>query len=178
MQYYDCLFLDEIWYCRRPTNSSTLQDSVSSVCPTMNRKSFLELSTQNISAQDLLLYCQKKYENDFICNCSHENLGSNCQYQLSEPMTTPVDLLPNQLSNAVYVSFYDQWCLIDIKCNMGTSCLDWRYICDGIEHCQFGEDEFNCELLEVNQCDSNEYRCRNGMCIPQEWFFDCVRLSK
>ncbi|CAF1086838.1 unnamed protein product [Didymodactylos carnosus] len=88
--------------------------------------------------------------------------------------STPITILTSQLKLNAYHSFFDKWCLNDIECNTGSNCLDWRYVCDGIQHCQYGEDEFECELLEVNECDVNEYRCRNGMCIPQEWFFDSI----
>ena len=41
------------------------------------------------------------------------------------------------------------------------------------KNCLSGRDEENCDLLEMNQCDPDEeYRCENGMCIPQEFFLD------
>jgi hypothetical protein len=30
----------------------------------------------------------------------------------------------------------------------------------------------NCFELEINQCESNQYQCHNGMCIPEEFFND------
>jgi hypothetical protein len=54
-------------------------------------------------------------------------------------------------------------------------CLDWREICDGVEQCLEGKDEENCDLLEMNQCDDDdeeEYRCRNGMCIADQFVLD------
>ena len=51
--------------------------------------------------------------------------------------------------------------------------MEWRQICDGIIQCSDASDEFNCDLLELNECDEDEeYRCRNGMCIPKEFAFD------
>ena len=39
--------------------------------------------------------------------------------------------------------------------------------------CDNGEDEFdNCFLIEINQCEENEYRCLNGMCIPKTYLID------
>ena len=45
-----------------------------------------------------------------------------------------------------------------------------------------GVDEEHCDLLEMNRCDQNEeYRCMNGMCIPDQFFldgeFDCLDWS-
>ena len=33
-------------------------------------------------------------------------------------------------------------------------------------------DEQNCEILEENECESNEYRCFNGQCIPETFSLD------
>ncbi|CAF1516012.1 unnamed protein product, partial [Adineta steineri] len=52
--------------------------------------------------------------------------------------------------------------------------LEWRQICDGTVHCTDGQDEFNCHLLELNQCEYDEFQCRNGMCVPKEFLFDAV----
>ncbi|CAF5058256.1 unnamed protein product, partial [Rotaria sp. Silwood1] len=45
----------------------------------------------------------------------------------------------------------------------------------------FGYDENNCDILELNRCDDDEYRCMNGMCIPDEYFldgqYDCLDWS-
>jgi hypothetical protein len=35
-----------------------------------------------------------------------------------------------------------------------------------------GTDEENCDLLEFNECEDNEYRCINGMCIDEEYWLD------
>ncbi len=41
-----------------------------------------------------------------------------------------------------------------------------------------GLDEDYCEKLEFNECEEDEYRCANGMCIPEEYWldgdFDCM----
>ncbi|CAF1392376.1 unnamed protein product [Rotaria sordida] len=72
-------------------------------------------------------------------------------------------------------------CYKGVECNSGQLCLDWREICDGIQHCMFGYDENNCDILELNRCDDDEYRCMNGMCIPDEYFldgeYDCLDWS-
>ncbi|CAF2970477.1 unnamed protein product [Rotaria sp. Silwood2] len=72
-------------------------------------------------------------------------------------------------------------CYTTLKCDFGRLCLDWRDICDGIQQCMFGFDEENCDKLEFNECENDEYRCTNGMCIPEEYFldgeFDCLDWS-
>jgi hypothetical protein len=35
-----------------------------------------------------------------------------------------------------------------------------------------GLDEDYCETLEFNECENDEYRCANGMCIPDEYWLD------
>ena len=84
-------------------------------------------------------------------------------------------------------------CYLTLKCYSGLLCLDWRYICDGnyllIRHprkfsffrvyfssghqqCMNGIDEDYCEMLEFNECEDDEYRCANGMCIPEQFWLD------
>ncbi|CAF2921702.1 unnamed protein product [Rotaria sp. Silwood2] len=53
-------------------------------------------------------------------------------------------------------------------------CLDWRQICNGITDCNDGFDERLCELLEFNECNDDEYRCRSGHCIPLVFAFDTI----
>ena len=35
-----------------------------------------------------------------------------------------------------------------------------------------GVDEENCDRIEMNECAENEYRCHNGLCIPEEYWLD------
>jgi len=35
-----------------------------------------------------------------------------------------------------------------------------------------GVDEDHCEVLEFNECEDDEYRCANGMCIPEQYWLD------
>jgi len=39
-------------------------------------------------------------------------------------------------------------------------------VCDGkVDSINDDEDEQNCFDLEENECEENEYRCQNGLCI-------------
>lgn len=51
-------------------------------------------------------------------------------------------------------------------------CLDHQEICDGKWDCVNGDDEKDCWQLEINDCSEEEYRCRNGLCIPIGFAFD------
>ena len=75
----------------------------------------------------------------------------------------------------------DVVCYERVGCDPGALCLDWREICDGVQQCMSGVDEENCDLLEMNRCEQDEYQCMNGMCIPDQFFldgrFDCLDRS-
>lgn len=42
----------------------------------------------------------------------------------------------------------------------------------GKQQCMDGIDEDDCENLELNECELNEYRCEDGSCIPEEYWLD------
>ncbi|CAF0839228.1 unnamed protein product [Adineta steineri] len=66
-------------------------------------------------------------------------------------------------------------CYTHLQCDRGTPliCLDWTDICNGIIDClDGGQDEEDCWQLEVNDCLDTEYRCRNGQCIPKDFYRD------
>jgi hypothetical protein len=66
-------------------------------------------------------------------------------------------------------------CYIHLECYRGPSpmCLDWREICDSKCDCLNNcIDEKDCFQLEINECDEDHFRCKNGMCIPQHLAFD------
>jgi len=47
-------------------------------------------------------------------------------------------------------------------------CLDWTDICDGKIDCMNGGvDEKHCWQLEMNDCQNNEYKCYNGICLSK-----------
>ena len=109
-----------------------------------------------------------------LCNCTLKRIGIDCQYEIENKALELTKLLESQRGKPSS-EFETLTSLIDgISCN-GTSTpqIEWRQICDGITQCEDASDELNCHLLEMNQCDEDEeYRCRNGMCIPKQFAFD------
>jgi hypothetical protein len=63
-------------------------------------------------------------------------------------------------------------CYQTLFCQSSPLCLDWREICDGVQRCSNGVDEENCDILEFNECEEDEFRCTNGMYIAKEFWFD------
>jgi hypothetical protein len=65
-----------------------------------------------------------------------------------------------------------------LQCNRGApfpACLNWFKICDDKVDCIDGEfDEKDCDQLEINECENNEYRCHNGQCISEDFFRDNI----
>ena len=126
--------------------------------------------------------------NEMIYNCSWPRFGSYCQYEIDH------DHGAHSTLHEIITSYYRTYpyhpstltCYEHLSCDRGPgrSCLDWSEICDGKIDCLVnGIDEESCWLLEINQCETNEYRCRNGQCIPQAFYrdhsnvFDCLDAS-
>ncbi|CAF1602990.1 unnamed protein product, partial [Adineta ricciae] len=123
----------------------------------------------------------------FLCNCTRPStFGKFCEYEFFSPNITSFDYA---IDTQFYLIFRDNRpptrkinigsqlhnnrpCYTRIGCDSQLTCLDWRHICDGKQQCIGGIDENFCEYLEFNECEDNEYRCANGMCIPEEYWLD------
>ncbi|CAF1372877.1 unnamed protein product, partial [Rotaria sordida] len=122
----------------------------------------------------------------YLCQCIQaSSFGKNCEYQLPIGNTVEQTLdwyayVKNKNPEEVHIHG-DIVCYETLTCDSGLLCLDWREICDGVQQCMYGYDEENCDLLELNICTEGQYRCKNGMCIPDEYFldgaFDCMDWS-
>ncbi|CAF1423463.1 unnamed protein product, partial [Adineta steineri] len=165
-----------------------------------DKKSFRNLLDQDIQPNEVLewssaiemaeLYATIYYnrsmikDNDeqFLCQCTKlGTFGKFCEYQLTH----------NQIkfTDAIKAQFYekevgDSWntqrygnilCYQTLSCESSPLCLDWREICNGAQRCSNGIDEENCDKLEFNECEDDEFRCNNGMCIAEEFWFDGER---
>jgi hypothetical protein len=208
VEFYDCISDYGARYCRRPLQSIVLQrDQPTWHCHYKGiSHSFASLMLKNISVSTILhqwkssvekveeysRYRRQRQSNElvhdgkYLCECTDpQSFGKNCEYLLptgttfQETLNWEVEMIKN-----------DSWpmqihgdivCYTTLICDSGLLCLDWRDICDGVQQCMFGYDEENCDMFEFNECEDDEYRCVNGMCIPDEYFldgeFDCSDLS-
>ncbi|UJR16677.1 hypothetical protein I4U23_003577 [Adineta vaga] len=117
---------------------------------------------------------------EIFFNCTKPWFGPYCQYSFGlETTYTFQDIVRKTFRKKFFSSSSDiatyLSCYMHLKCNRGSShlCLDWREICDGRIDCiDGGADEEDCFDLEMNECDENEYRCHNGLCISKEFVED------
>ena len=123
----------------------------------------------------------------YICQCIEpSSFGKHCEYRLPTGATFSETLewqsnVKTMQPWADTMENDEMVCYETLGCNSNLLCLDWREVCDGTQNCLDGADEDNCDLLELNICSAEEYRCMNGMCIPDEYFldgqFDCLDKS-
>ena len=209
VEFYDCMHHESSSYCRRPLQPMNLtRDQIEWRCANNGTPhSFSSLKSKNTNVtiilhewkssvekvEEYMRYKKVKQQNvlfggneSYLCECAHpQSFGKHCEYLLPVG-TTLNDTLNWQLE----MRRKDPWqmqihgdivCYRTLNCNSGLLCLDWRDICDGVQQCMFGHDEDNCDLLEFNECEDDEYRCANGMCIPDDFFldgeYDCSDLS-
>ncbi|CAF1454582.1 unnamed protein product [Rotaria sp. Silwood1] len=177
-----CFMHDYRLFCRDQNSS---RSDLASCTPEI-AWNFSTLEQYNINTDDLLNwqipfdvvehyadYLNTGSMNSFICNCTYDRIGPSCQYKLISDLPTIGEVLKNQLLHPHERESELPACLIDgIECNAGLLCLEWRQVCDGIPHCDNGIDEAECYLLEFQKCASDEFQCRNSMCIPLEFLFD------
>ena len=197
-EFYDCVRVhsSSLDYCRRRKEAIPLsRNNETTECEQNGGEQhrFRELRSKNVSLTTILLQWKSslerledylRYREDSssqfdgsICECHQRGIfGKNCESQLPVGETFEETLrwqLLMREKNPEKVQIYgDVVCYETLECDSGVLCLDWREICDGVQHCLEGRDEENCDLLEMNQCDEDEYRCANEMCIPAEFFLD------
>jgi hypothetical protein len=189
---------EEIPYCRRPGTSESINRDMNG-CDNQGEKLLFrylldrEISPSNIlkwssSVEMVDLYAgvfdnrsliEDDDNNQFLCNCTKPGtFGKYCEYQLTHGAKTFTDAIQAQFEQK---KNGDSWntqrygnilCYETLPCFRSPLCLDWREICDGIQRCPTGLDEENWDKLEFNECEENEFRCTNGMCIAEEFWFD------
>jgi hypothetical protein len=158
---------------------------------------FDELRQLNVSAYDLLSWSAtidlaEKYQyylhhkdnssasEEIFFNCTKPWFGPQCQYSFLLSTTYAfqsivLKILKRKFHQDFPYNVIPSTCYMHLKCDRGGSgqCLDWREVCDGRIDClDGGADETQCFDLELNECDENEYRCHNGLCIPKEFLKD------
>ncbi|CAF1464441.1 unnamed protein product, partial [Didymodactylos carnosus] len=178
----DCFKIENVDYCR---NSITVANCSNNVEKIWHYSDLIHMNDSERYLLDKLsiplhiIQSYAKYSksstnetDNIICQCSTRYIGASCEYQLP-PEGTPENVLHQQLSIKPQDRFYSvPICYDDVKCDNVRVCIDWRNICDGIPQCEDASDEKDCDKLEFNICNSKEYRCRNGMCIPTDFIFD------
>jgi hypothetical protein len=195
VEYYDCITIDSVPYCRRPGFPVNIhRDNDTGTCYHGGaRTTFEELlrnkRTQNDviheygssieKGEEYVLYLSGQINSSSLCQCQKRSFGKNCEYQIIGDMchVTFVESRKwqndqkekNRLQMHAYQSIL---CYTTLSCNYGLLCLDWRDICDSRQQCMDGIDEEACDILEFNECEDDEYRCSNGMCIPDVYFLD------
>ncbi|CAF4069640.1 unnamed protein product, partial [Rotaria magnacalcarata] len=148
---------------------------------------FDELHRLNITSHEILLWSSsidlaERYQyyvdqsirsielNEQFFNCTPPMFGSRCQYSF-ELVSNVADMTLNVLwQSDMTDAVTHRTCYILLDCDRGPApmCLDWREICNGRIDCfNNGVDESQCFELEINECNENEYRCYNGICIPK-----------
>ena len=209
VEFFDCILHEGSSYCRRPSQPMNLtRNHTEWHCDNNGTPhSFLSLKNKDANVtviihewkssvekvEEYMRYKKVKQQNvldggneSYLCECTHpQSFGKHCEYLLPTGTT-----LTDTLNWQVKMRQQDPWqmqihgdivCYRTLLCNSGLLCLDWRDICDGLQQCMFGHDEDNCDLLEFNECEDDEYRCANGMCIPDDFFldgeYDCSDLS-
>jgi hypothetical protein len=204
VEFYDCILYGSFFYCRRPTEPIALNRSNDTMQCYHNGTvhSFADMYKSNVSISTVLHQWRSSIEkveqysryktypselDEYVCECrDSQAFGKNCEYLLPIGTTFAQTLIAeNSLlkgNNSKYVQRHgDIICYMTLECNSGLLCLDWRDICDGVQQCMSGLDEEHCDKLEFNECENDEYRCMNGMCIPEEYFldgeFDCLDWS-
>lgn len=182
----------KIPYCQRPDSSDDAASAIDQCKNGGKTKDFIDLLREGIRPFEVLqwnsglaiadAYAASYYSNttpqSFLCNCTQPGtFGRYCQYQLTHEQQSFEVSQRLQVRERFPLRYHHQLygdilCYTTLSCNFGLLCLDWRDICDGEQHCEYGWDEENCDKLEFNECEKDEYRCDNGMCIPEDYWLD------
>ena len=190
-------------YCRRPDITEDRLQDINQCKHGAETKYFVDLVTENIRPFEVLgwsssvdvadEYAAFYYKNDsminsdekqtLLCHCARAGtFGKYCEYELTHEADSFESSQNSQAMNRTYDQaehqrYGDIACYKTLSCNSGLLCLDWRDICNGKQQCESGWDEENCDKLEFNECEDDEYRCTNGMCIPEEYWLDGTDMS-
>ncbi|CAF1114617.1 unnamed protein product [Adineta steineri] len=194
--YYWIELTEKVEYCVGPISDN---DILLEKFPNTTNGNFTfdELRQLNVITQELLAWSAaidliERYQyyidqpnnsfksTEIFFNCTKPWFGPRCQYSFG---LDTIYMLPDIVRKTFTKKYYSAppyvvtslTCYIHLKCDRGGSniCLDWREICDGRIDCiDGGIDEDQCFQLEINECNENEYRCRNGLCISKGFLKD------
>ena len=112
-------------------------------------------------------------------NCTGQSFGPRCQYSFDpeNAYSSSSSSLGQKITEfhlKIRQIQLTQTCYRHTQCNLGLTslCIQWSDVCDGFVHCMNGTDEEHCWQLEINECNENEFPCRNGLCIPWSFLTD------
>ena len=183
---------EKIRYCRRPIDG---RREVSTGENLSSSFSFETLRKLNVTPEEMLrwsspidqvekysifLLDSQRFALETFFNCSSPWFGHRCEYSfdLGENLSFS-NVVETTFEEKKLVNITDQiltnfTCFQLLKCDRGAPiCLDWREICNGRIDCRNeGVDEEHCWQLELNECEPNEFRCHNGICIPKDFLND------
>ncbi|CAF4239799.1 unnamed protein product [Rotaria sp. Silwood2] len=201
---FDCVYYvtddgQEIPYCQRLSANQHIDRNWNECQNQGERILFHDLISKGIEPNEVLSWSSsieiadiyasifynqsliEKNDHQYVCKCIKPGtFGKYCQYQLTHDVTA--------FNAAINIQFKqketgDSWntqkygkilCYETLSLQSYKLCLDWREICDGNPQYINGLDEENCDKLEFNECEDDEFRCTNGMCIPEEFWLDGV----
>ena len=199
---FDCVYYipedgQEISYCRRPNRIQKLNRKGQECENQGKKKVFRDLLDQDIKPSEIVkwsssvemadmyasvFYNRSLFQSDadwFVCNCTKSGtFGKYCEYELTHQAKSFREALDAQFKQK---KDDDSWntqrygkilCYETLPCHSSNLCLDWREISDGHQRCSGGTDEENWDKLEFNECEDDEFRCTNGMCIAEEFWLD------
>ncbi|CAF1378194.1 unnamed protein product [Adineta steineri] len=178
-------------YCFRPVNYFEGSPETS-VHPLSQKLSFEELRLAHTTSEQLLSWSisidvAQRYQlyliepnaafNENLYNCTEPWFGPRCQYsfpfggrksfnEIIEAAFRQRTAFPGSSEVTVQMPCY---VLLECHRNGQSWCLDWREVCNGIVDCfDKAVDEEYCFDMEINECEKNEYRCHNRLCISSE----------
>lgn len=193
---YDNSIKQVIKYCVRPTDEVNV--SLFNHNTYGKTFTFKELHQLNVTVLQLLswsasidlverylLYTRQpivsRLSNESFHNCTKPWFGFHCQYSFVVDDDQSFSVIVGKMFNQKKkyeddnVNIPGLTCYKHLQCDRGGShlCLDWREICNGrIDCANGGVDESQCLELEINECNEDEYRCHNGLCIPKDFWQD------
>ena len=179
-------------YCLRPAHRKMTITNIEDHYETWTSQlNFHDLRAKNISSDQLLSWSApvdlaEDYQIFLIkptnvsskkvfYNCTSSWFGPLCQFSFRHSTTESFYAMVRLRFAAKLPSWQSlsPTCYEHHSCRTTSSiCLDWRQICDNRKDCLDGSDESLCFSIETSICQKNEYRCRNGQCVPKEFFDD------
>ena len=88
--------------------------------------------------------------------------------ELSDSELTTIAVANDDITTTIAPTTTEEsTCPGSLEC--GNVCLARDKLCDGLHHCEDGEDERGCDQ---RTCAEDEFRCSSGRCIPEAWKCD------